>query len=211
MKKFLFISVASLAMIGFYAFQTTPTETLAIGATAPKPTLKMEGIDGKKVSLNDLKKENGLLVVFSCNTCPFVVGSDDSEGWEGRYGALNKTANSNGVGMVLVNSNEAKRGKGDNIDDMKQRAKDHGFGDCNYVLDVKSELADAFYARTTPHVYLFDKDMKLVYKGSIDDNVDNSKKVTQPWLNNAIMNLKKGAAIDPAETKPVGCSIKRAS
>ncbi len=211
MKKILFIAAAFIATMGFYAFQTTPTETLAIGSDAPKTSLKMEGINGKKATLSELKKENGLLVVFSCNTCPFVVGGEGSEGWEGRYSALNKTANSNGVGMVLVNSNEAKRSKGDNLEDMKQRAKDHGFADCNYVLDVNSELANAFYARTTPHVYLFDKNMKLVYKGAIDDNVDDSKKVTQPWLSNAISNLKKGSAIDPAETKPVGCSIKRAS
>ena len=211
MKKILFIAAALIAAFGFYAFQTTPTETLAIGSDAPKSSLKMEGINGKKITLNDVKKENGLLVVFSCNTCPFVVGGDGSEGWEGRYSALNKTANANGVGMVLVNSNEGKRGKGDNLEDMKTRAKDHGFADCNYVLDTNSELANAFYARTTPHVYLFDKNMKLVYKGAIDDNVDDSKKVTQPWLNNAIANLKKGSAIEPAETKPVGCSIKRAS
>ena len=115
------------------------------------------------------------------------------------------------MGMVLINSNEAKREKGDDLESMKSRAKENGFSKCNYLLDVNSELANAFFARTTPHVYLFDKNMKLVYKGSIDDNVDDSKKVTTPYLKNAIGNLAAGKAIDPAETKPVGCSIKRAS
>lgn len=210
MKK-IFLAALTIAGVAlFSAFQSTP-ETLAIGATAPKTDLKMADISGKKITLADIKKENGLLVVFSCNTCPFVVGSDGSEGWEGRYAGLNKLAAANGIGMVLVNSNEAKRSAGDNLDDMKNRAKSQGFADCRYVLDERSELANAFFARTTPHVYLFDKDLKLVYKGSIDDNVDDSKKVSKTYLNDAIQNLKQGKTIDPAETKPVGCSIKRVS
>jgi hypothetical protein len=211
MKKIISFLIAGAGIIAFSAFQTTPPDTLSIGDSAPKSDLKMKDISGKQITLMDVKKENGLLVIFSCNTCPFVVGSEGSEGWEGRYESIRKTATENGVGMVLVNSNEAKRSKGDNLDDMKMRAKEHGFSQCNYVLDENSVLANAFFARTTPHVYLFDKNMKLVYKGSIDDNVDDSKKVTQPWLSNALSNLKMGKSIDPAETKPVGCSIKRAS
>ncbi len=211
MKKITLALAALVAAFGIYSFQQGTPETLSIGDAAPSTTHKMKSTSGKDMMLNDIAMENGLLVIFSCNTCPFVVGSDGSEGWEGRYSELNKAAASNGVGMVLVNSNEAKREKGDNLEDMKQRAKDHGFADCHYVLDANSELANAFHARTTPHVYLFNKDMKLVYKGAIDDNVENSKKVKEHWLNNALSNLKKGVAIDPAETKPVGCSIKRAS
>lgn len=210
MKKSTLLLSILFAVVAIFAFQSTP-ETLAIGSVAPKSDLKMKDISGKSISLMDVKKENGLLVIFSCNTCPFVVGGDGSEGWEGRYSTVMQNAQKNGVGMVLVNSNEAKRSKGDNLDDMKARATEHGFSSCNYVLDVNSELANAFYARTTPHVYLFDKNMKLVYKGSIDDNVDNSKKVAEPYLNNALSNLASGKAINPAETKPVGCSIKRAS
>lgn len=208
MKKRIIFLFALLGVALFSAFQTTP-ETLAIGSKAPKADLKLMDISGKKITLMDIKRENGLLVVFSCNTCPFVIGSDGSEGWEGRYAGLNKKAAENGIGMVLVNSNEAKRTAGDNLDDMKNRAKEQGFADCRYVLDEKSELANAFFARTTPHVYLFDKDLKLVYKGAIDDNVDDSKKVSQHYLVSALENLSHGKAIDPAETKPVGCSIKR--
>ncbi len=208
-KGILFFAITGL-ILAISAFQSTP-ETLAIGASAPKADLKMKNISGREVTLNNIKQDNGLLVVFSCNTCPFVVGGEGSEGWEGRYEELRQFAESNKIGMMLVNSNEAKREKGDDLESMKTRAKEHGFDKCVYVLDVKSELANAFYARTTPHVYLFDKNLKLVYKGSIDDNVDDSKKVTAPYLKNALSNLAAGKAIDPAETKPVGCSIKRAS
>ncbi len=204
--RILFLSLA-LMTLSFMKGQTT--ETLAIGAKAPSTDVKMADISGNQYSLSDLKKPGGLLVIFSCNGCPFVVGSEGSEGWEGRYEELRELAEKNNVGMALINSNEAKRDKGDDLKSMKSRAQDHGFAKCNYLLDVNSTVANAFFARTTPHVYLFDGNMKLVYKGSIDDNVDDSKKVKEPYLKNAISDLAAGKKIKPEETKPVGCSIKR--
>jgi hypothetical protein len=202
----LFLSFAIL----FASFMTAQTsETLNIGAVAPASDVKMTDISGAQYSLADLKNSGGLLVVFSCNGCPFVVGSEGSEGWEGRYDGLREIAEANNIGMALINSNEAKRDKGDDIKSMKTRAEEHGFSKCKYLLDVNSTVANAFFARTTPHVYLFDGNMKLVYKGAIDDNVDDSKKVKEPYLKNAMENLASGKKIKPAETKPVGCSIKR--
>lgn len=213
MKKiFSFFAVAALATT-FLAFTANDPETLAIGAKAPKADLKMEDISGKKYSLNDLKKENGLLVIFTCNTCPFVVGNEErkSEGWDRRYPELQKYADEHKIGMVLVNSNEAKRKDGDSMADMKSHAKERGYDHSKYLLDKNSELANAFFARTTPHVYLFDKDMKLVYKGAIDDNVGNSKEVKEAYLKNAISEVAQGKKVSNPETKPVGCSIKRVS
>jgi thioredoxin-related protein len=213
MKKiFSLFAVAALATT-FFAFTSNDPETLAIGAKAPKADVKMEDISGKKYSLNDLKKDNGLLVVFSCNTCPFVVGNEErkSEGWDRRYAEIQKYADENKIGMVLVNSNEAKRKEGDSMADMKKHAKERGFGTSKYVLDKNSEVANAFFARTTPHVYLFDKDMKLVYKGAIDDNAGNSKEVKEAYLKNAITEVAQGKKVTNQETKPVGCSIKRVS
>ena len=202
----LFLSFAIL----FASFMTAQTsETLNIGAVAPASDVKMTDISGAQYSLADLKNSGGLLVVFSCNGCPFVVGSEGSEGWEGRYDGLREIAEANNIGMALINSNEAKRDKGDDMKGMKTRAEEHGFSKCKYLLDVNSTVANAFFARTTPHVYLFDGNMKLVYKGAIDDNVDDSKKVKEPYLKNAMENLASGKKIKPAETKPVGCSIKR--
>lgn len=183
-------------------------EVLPVGSEAPMLNSKMPGIDGKKVALNDLKKSNGLLVIFSCNTCPFVVGSGDKEGWEGRYNEIAKDCDAKNVGMVLINSNEAKRDKGDSMEDMKKRAKEQGYS-MAYVLDKNSELANAFGARTTPHVYLFDKNMKLVYRGKIDENVNSASEVKEPYLKNALQNLVDGKKIDPDQTKSLGCSIKR--
>lgn len=195
----------------FSAFRTADPGTLELGSKAPMADVKMPSTDGTSYSLQDLAGRNGLLVIFSCNTCPFVVGAEGyGEGWEGRYAGLGSFCKENGVGMVLVNSNEGKRSKGDSMEDMKARAKEHGFGSVPYVLDKNSELANAFGARTTPHVFLFNKEMKLVYRGSIDDSNESPSKVKQPWLRNAISAVTAGKPIDPADTKPVGCSIKRA-
>jgi thioredoxin-related protein len=204
--RYIFLSLAFLAN-SFMVAQTV--ETLAIGDSAPATDMKMVDISGSEYSLSDVKKQKGLLVVFSCNGCPFVVGSEGSEGWEGRYDNLRSLAEENNIGMALINSNEAKREKGDDLKSMKVRAEEHGFSKCKYLLDVNSVVANAFYARTTPHVYLFDGNMKLVYKGAIDDNVDDSNKVKEPYLQNAIKNLAAGKKIKPEETKPVGCGIKR--
>lgn len=203
------ILLFSLAVVIASMANSQSVESLAIGSAAPAVDVKMMDITGKEYSLADARKSGGLLVIFSCNGCPFVVGSEGSEGWEGRYEELRRLAESSNIGMALINSNEAKRDKGDDLKSMKARAEEHGFSKCLYLLDEKSTVANAFSARTTPHVYLFDGAMKLVYKGAIDDNVDDSQKVKEPYLKNAIQNLAAGKKIKPEETKPVGCSIKR--
>lgn len=194
-----------------YAFSGSmaKSEILAIGASAPQADLKMTDVSGKSLNLNEIKKEKGLLVIFSCNTCPFVVGNGSkSEGWEGRYPGLAEAAEKNNIGFVLVNSNEAKRDAGDNLDDMKKHYREKGYKGY-YVLDKNHVLADAFGALTTPHVFLFDKDMKLVYKGAIDDAVDSPSAVKEAWLTNAIRAMAAGKAIEPNSTRQMGCSIKR--
>ena len=183
-------------------------EAMAIGAKAPLTDVKMQDISGKELSLTDLNKKNGLLVVFSCNTCPFVVGSGNKEGWEGRYNSLNSLCEKNGLGMVLVNSNEAKRKGDDSMAEMVAHAKEQGYK-MPYVIDQNHQLADALGARTTPHVYLFNSDLLLVYRGLIDDNVNSAQEVKEKYLESAISKLVKGEMPDPAVTKAMGCSIKR--
>ena len=179
-----------------------------IGDALPMADHPMMDVSGKEFNLKQLAAKNGLLVVFTCNTCPFVVGSEGSEGWEGRYPELGVFARQNGVGLALVNSNEAKRAMGDGLEDMKAHFTEKKYTHY-YLLDKGHAVADAFGARTTPHVFLFDKDMKLVYKGAIDDNVESASKVQVPYVRNAITNLAAGKPIDPGTTRNIGCSIKR--
>jgi hypothetical protein len=200
------VSIAAIAAFTFVPHDTLPD--LAIGTNMPASDVKMKDVGGKELSLKEMAGKNGTLVIFSCNTCPFVVGSEGSEGWEGRYPELGAFSSRKGIGMVLVNSNEAKRDGGDSFADMQARYKSHKYSG-SYVLDANSRVADAFGARTTPHVFLFDKSMKLVYKGAIDDNVGSASAVKEKWLMNAITNLVDGKTIEPATTRNIGCSIKR--
>ena len=197
----------ALSLLASAAFSVDVSEVLEIGSKAPLADQKMMDVSGNELSLDDIKKENGLLVVFSCNTCPFVVGGK-GEGWEGRYNDIYDICQKQEIGMVLVNSNEAKRDGDDSLEEMKAHAKEEGYKSY-YVVDEKSALADAFGARTTPHIYMFNNKMELAYKGAIDDSVDSSVNVKEPWLNNAISNLAEGKKIDPNSTKNLGCSIKR--
>lgn len=200
----------ALLSIGLMTLVADVTTTgLSIGDKAPMTDVPMMDISGEKMTLQQMAGENGLLVVFSCNTCPFVVGNaEKSEGWEGRYNDYVMAGQKTGINMVLVNSNEAKRGQGDSFDDMVARAKKQGYMS-KYVLDENHMLADAFGAKTTPHVYLFNKEMALVYQGAIDDNVNKAEDVKEYYLLDAMKATMDGQPVKVQETKAIGCSIKR--
>ena len=208
MKKTLFI-LSAIAFVSLISFSTIKDiKSITIGSKAPLSNTKMKDVSEKSFSLEELKKEKGLLVIFSCNTCPFVVGNNNMEGWEGRYNQLFTIAEKNNIGMVLINSNEAKRNDADSFSRMKERSKKMDYK-ANYLVDENSKLADAFGASTTPHVFLFDADLKLVYKGAIDDAVGSTKDVKSRWLSTAMKNMSTNQPIDPQTTRNSGCSIKR--
>lgn len=202
------LKTAALIAAATLAVSMHELPDLQIGAAMPASDVQMKDVSGDMKSLKDLAGRTGTLVVFSCNTCPFVIGSEGSEGWEARYPELMAYSARFGVPVVLVNSNEAKRSEGDGYADMQARYKEMNYSGA-YLLDEGHKVADAFGARTTPHVFLFDKNMKLVYKGAIDDNVSRAAEVKEHWVKNAIAKLAEGTPIDPATTRNVGCSIKR--
>ena len=174
---------------------------LEIGSTMPLKDLELADISGKNITLATAKGDAGTLVVFSCNTCPWVIR------WEDRYVSLANTYAQKGIGMIAVNSNAARFGGEDSLEEMLEHAKNNGYN-FPYAQDPESELASAFGATKTPHIYLFNGDDKLVYRGAIDDNAKNAKKVDVPFLANAIDALLAGNPINPQTTKALGCSIK---
>ena len=208
------IGVASALALGVCmtsAGIAEPQPELAIGSKAPLADVLMMNVNGTQMSLNTAAGPNGLLVVFSCNTCPFVVGNGEkSDRWEGRYNEVIAFARENGIGSVLVNSNEAKRKGDDSLEEMKQHAREAGYI-APYVVDARHKLADGFGARTTPHIYLFAGDFRLVYRGSIDDSVNSAADVKERYLEDAITKMVAGKKVKPAITKAIGCSIKRMS
>ena len=177
---------------------------LDIGSEMPLAEVKMADVGGKNVSLKDAMGENGLLVVFSCNTCPWV------NAWEDRYISVSKLSQKKDVGMIAINPNQGSRNKGDGLDDMQSRAKKAKY-DFYYTLDKESKLASAFGATRTPHIYLFNNKGTLVYRGAIDDNARKPKKVEKEYLMDAIDAMVTGEKIKTASTKALGCGIKYAS
>lgn len=175
---------------------------LEIGAPAPKSDLKMPDVSGREISLKEAKDKKGLLVIFSCNTCPFVLA------WEDRYLEIAQKCRDLGIGMIAVNSNEGLRDGVDSPEAMKSHAQEKGYG-FPYVVDRRSELADAFGATRTPHVFLFDKKLTLVYRGAIDDNSRSPADVKARYLSDALDAVSKGKPVAVTSTKSIGCSIKR--
>src|SRR5687768_10265394 len=139
--KRIFFAATAIAAISF-AF-TTFSDPLPIGSGIPKADVKMKDVSGKEISLKDAIKKNGLLVMFSCNTCPYVIKNQD------RTNAISEYALKNNIGVVLINSNEAYRSGDDSYEAMKAYAKDQGYK-WHYVVDKNSEVADAFGANRTP-------------------------------------------------------------
>jgi len=200
MKKILLAAIP-LAAIAFMAFRTV-SDPLPIGSNLPNAEAKMKDISGKEVSFKDAMKKNGLLVMFSCNTCPVV------KKYQARTLEAAKLASSQDIGVILLNPNEASRNEGDSYTDMQAYAKDQGYN-FSYVVDNNSAMADIFGATRTPEVFLFDKNSKLVYHGAIDDNANAADQVTRKHLSIAIEELISGKAIGTPTTRSVGCTIKR--
>ncbi len=192
---FLMLSLISSALLA-------GSSQLPIGGKAVHTDVKMKSVSGQEHSLADLKDKNGLILIFSCNTCPFVMG------WENRYNELHEWGKEHGVGMAVLNSNHQNRQGSESLAEMKKRALEKGYRFA-YLEDDQSLIANALGGQTTPHVFLFDKDFKLVYKGAIDDNYEDKSAVRNHYLKDAVESLSKGRLIVTAETKPMGCSIKR--
>jgi peroxiredoxin len=173
--------------------------TLQLGASIPN--FNLPGTDGKDYSPADFKDAKLLVVVFSCNHCPYVVGSEER---------MIRFANDyapKGVKMIAINSNETENHPNDSFENMKARAKEKKFPFV-YVRDDSQEIALAYGALRTPHYYVFDKDRKLRYTGRMDDNPRNPGKETTHELRDAVDALLAGKSPAVPLTNPLGCNVK---
>tara|TARA_B100000575_G_scaffold294612_1_gene312198 strand:- start:11457 stop:12095 length:639 start_codon:yes stop_codon:yes gene_type:complete len=196
--------IALYALVSATIITAQDMQQLPLGSTLPMGDVQMEDISGRNLSLNEVKGDNGLLVIFSCNTCPWVIK------WEDRYPVVQELATANDIGIILLNPNEDYRDKGDGMEDMILHAEKAGYN-LPYVLDKNHYVADAFGASRTPHVYLFNAEDKLVYVGAIDDNANSAADVEEFYIKDAIEQLSAGQAITRSSTKSIGCTIKRLS
>lgn len=172
-----------------------------IGGKAPNFTLK--NIDGKLISLSDYNSKKGVIVVFTCNHCPY------SKLYEDRIISLNAKYEKEGFPVVAINSNNPKEYEEDSYENMIIRAKEKGFT-FPYLVDDKG-IYKKYGASKTPHIYLLSNSndaFEVVYIGAIDDNATSPKNVKEKYLENAILAIKEGKTVSPNVTKAIGCSIK---
>ena len=185
----------------FIVFNIGFTKDLNINSVMPLKDYDLNNINGQTITLDQIRGPKGTLVIFSCNTCPWVLR------WEDRYVKIAQKYIKQGIGMIALNSNVAKFDGDDSLIKMKKHARDKKYN-FPYAQDPNAKLAYAFGATKTPHVYLFDDNDNLVYRGAIDDNARNASNVDEPFLTNALDQLLAGKKIKKSTSKAIGCSIK---
>jgi peroxiredoxin len=157
--------------------------------------------DGKTYSLDSFKDTKYLVVFFTCNHCPYVIGSDE---------VTRQTAEKykdKSVLFVGINSNSANTYPEDDFDHMKKRMEEHKFP-WKYLRDESQEVALAYGALRTPHFYVFDENRKLVYTGRGVDHPRDTSKMTVNDLDRALDELTSGKPVSVPLTNPIGCNVK---
>ncbi len=173
--------------------------TLPIGSSAPD--FSLAGSDGKTHDFASVKGANGTLIFFTCNHCPYVVGSEE------RMKELFAETAPRGISMVAIHSNETDGHPQDAFPLVIERMKEMGFGWLS-LDDGKQFTAKAYGATRTPHYFLFDKDGVLVYTGRMDNSPRDASKAETNELRDAIEDLLAGRAVRVPQTDAIGCNVK---
>ncbi|MBP6333920.1 MAG: thioredoxin family protein [Bacteroidia bacterium] len=164
----------------------------------------LKNIDGRPVTLKDYKEAKGFIVIFTCNHCPFSVAYED------RIIALNKKYEALGYPVIAINPNDAVKHPDDSYENMIVRAREKKFN-FPYLHDESQEVAKAFGATRTPHVYVLQKAGSanvVKYIGAIDNNSDDTNNASSRFVEDAVDALVAGQIVKVSETKAIGCSIK---
>lgn len=177
---------------------------LDIGQIAPD--FKLKNVDGRLVSLADIKDANGVapkgyIVAFTCNTCPYSIMYED------RLITLHNRFAPKGWPVVAIQPNDPSAKPGNSFEEMKVRAGEKGFPFV-YLLDEGQKLYPQYGATKTPHIFLLDNARKVRYIGAIDNNAQEAEAATRHYVEEAIQAIESGKEPDPATTKAIGCGIK---
>jgi peroxiredoxin len=160
----------------------------------------LPGVDGRNHTLEEYADAPVLVLIQSCNHCPYVLA------WEGRINDLAREYADRGVRFVAINSNDAEAYPQDSFEAMVEHAREAGYV-FDYLYDESQEVARALGSERTPECFVYDAERRLVYHGAVDDNRDEHA-VTQRYLRDAIEAVLAGTAPPVAETPPVGCTVK---
>lgn len=168
----------------------------------PAPAFSLPATDGKTYALADFADAKALVVVFTCNHCPYAVASEE------RLVRLQRDYAPRGARLVAINSNDASSHPDDSFDNMVVRARERGF-DFPYLRDESQDVARAYDAACTPDIFVFGPDRTLVYNGRIDDDWRDESKVTRHDLRDVLDAVLADRAPSLPEVVPsMGCSIK---
>jgi len=166
---------------------------------------KLPDIEGKMVSLKDYKDSKGFILIFTCNTCPYA------KAYEARIIDLDKKYSLNGFPVIAINPNDITKQPGDTMDEMKKRSREKGYT-FPYLKDDNQEVAKAYGATKTPHVFVLNKEdeNKLIveYIGAIDDNANDADDVSENYVEDAVDALINGKSPEIKEKRAIGCTIK---
>jgi peroxiredoxin len=166
--------------------------------TAPDFTLP--GVDGNDHSLDDYADAAALVVIQSCNHCPYVLA------WEDRINAIQRDYADRGVRVVAISSNDVSSHPADSFENMVTHAADAGYV-FDYLYDEDQSVARALGSERTPEVFVFDQQRRLRYHGAVDDNRDD-RDVTAHYLRDALDAVLAGDEPPISDTPPVGCTVK---
>jgi peroxiredoxin len=165
---------------------------------------KLKNVDGKMVSLSDYKDAKGYIVTFTCNHCPF------SQAYEDRIIELHNKYAAKGYPVVAINPNDKAISPDDSYEGMIARANEKKFPFA-YLYDESQEIAKAYGATRTPHMYVLNKEGKglvVKYVGAIDDNSEDASMVTKKYIESAVDEVIAGKEVTTPSTKAIGCTIK---
>ncbi|MGC1241104.1 MAG: thioredoxin family protein [Chryseosolibacter sp.] len=165
---------------------------------------KLKNVDGRMISLSDYKTAKGVILIFDCNTCPY------SKAYNDRIIALHKKYSGEGYPVITINSNDSEQSPGDSFEQMVSRARTRNY-DFPYLLDERQQVARAFGATNTPHVFIVQRkgtDFVVAYIGAIDNNARNGSLADRKYVEDAVNALLSGGRVPVEETKAVGCGIR---
>jgi peroxiredoxin len=173
---------------------------LPLGAQAPL-FRALPGVDGQSYDLGTFADQQALVIVWHCNHCPYA------QAYEQRFIDAAKDYQPRGVGFLAINSNWAPDYPEDSFDKMQERARAHAYP-FPYVYDESQEVAEAYGAVCTPHVFVFDRDRRLAYQGRFDGSKDDPAKGRAQELRDALDDLLGGRPVRNPQTTAFGCSVK---
>ena len=201
------ILVAFVCVVTLTAFIAAPSNNKGYGIGDAAASINLLNVDGTMVSYSNYPDAKGFIVIFTCNTCPYAVASED------RINELDAEFKPKGYPVIAINPNDPELQPADTYELMQEKAKEKNFT-FPYLYDKTNTVYAQYGATKTPHVYILDKKQsgKLIveYIGAIDDNVRDGDNVKERFAANAVNELLAGKEVSVKETRAIGCSVKQA-